>query len=124
MLHWWSTMKPSDIAILTFLILVTLGLIWNGWIGYNLFREDKKVQPTEVYIEEVQEQFGYNYTEAYTYAYYYNLLNAIKLKNRLVISSYAKSWPEQVIDGDVPADRAKEIIKKAQRDFNKLYPSH
>ena len=119
-----SLTTPIEIAILIFLIGVLVALVWNGWVGYNMFREDKKVQPTEVHIEVIQKEFEYSYAEAYTYTFYYNLLNAINLKNRHEISYHAKVWPEKIIDGDISADKAKEIIKKAERDFYKLYPSH
>jgi len=91
---------------------------------YDFSRNDKKVQPTEVHIDDVQKEFGYNYSEARIYAYYYNMLNAVRLKNSTHIASNSEYCIDAILEGYVSFEKAKEIVKKAEKDFDKLYPSY
>jgi len=105
--------------------IVTIVLLLNAWVGYNLFRGNKKVQPTEVSLEDIQKQYGYNYYEAYTYTHYYNMLNAMRLKNIHWGEFYSSNWWQYVINREeVIREKAEDIIRKAQRDFDKAHPTY
>lgn len=107
-------------------IVMLVLLFWNGWVGWNLGRDDKKVQTTEVDVEEIQEKYEYTRQEAYTYTKYYNMLNAQKLRNRHYSNSYSKLWYNYVVTEHpkVSPEKAFKIIEKATKDFEKTYPRY
>ena len=80
-------------------IVMLVLLFWNGWVGWNLGRDDKKVQTTEVDVEEIQEKYEYTRQEAYTYTKYYNMLNAQNLEKCNENNKYL-SRIKQLPEGD------------------------